>query len=87
VWLKCCDHTIDYKGTSWSTATEPLATGELPAPTDYTFTLTLPAAAPICYSDGGVGIWWEVEARCDVFGTDVRAVTRLDVAVSDRVPA
>ena len=81
VSLRCRDSSTDYKGTSWSTTTATLATGELPAPTEYTFTLALPPDAPPTYASAGVAVWWEVDARCDLLGTDQHAISRIEVAL------
>jgi|GEM_PF-2809978 len=87
VSLRCHDKTLDYSGSSYTPAGVAVASGEVPAPTEYPFTLTLPADAPPSYSDGLAEIWWQVEARADVIGSDVRSVARIDVASGTRVAA
>src|SRR5205085_7412634 len=87
VTLRCRDRTADYEGTSRTGTSAALATGELRAPAEHPFTLTLPAGAPISYADRPVEIWWEIGARCDLLGSDVHVATRIEVAVGDRVAA
>ncbi len=80
VLLRCHDSTLSYKGISFSTASSPLATGSLAAPASYSFSVALPADAPPTFSSGGASIWWDVDARCDVVGSDVHVAQQIEVA-------
>jgi hypothetical protein len=80
VLLRCHDSTPSYKGISWSTASSPLATGSVAAPASYSFSVALPADAPPTFSNGGASIWWDVDARCDVVGSDVHVAHQIEVA-------
>ena len=80
VSLHCCDRTADYQGISWSATAAPLATGELTAPSSHSFSIQVPADAPSTFDAGaGASIWWEVDARCDVLGSDVHATQQIQV--------
>jgi hypothetical protein len=85
VTLACHDSSFSYKGVSWSSPATAIASGQLSAPGSYSFSIQLPPDAPPTFSFGGAAIWWEVDARCDVIGTDVHATKRIDVATPARV--
>ena len=79
VALCCRDRTADYVGTSQQVGLQTLASGALTAPAELPFTIAVPPEAPPSYSAGAISIWWEVEARCDVFGSDVKARAQVEV--------
>ncbi len=84
VLLRCHDSGPSYKGISWSTASSPLATGALAAPASYSFSIRVPHDAPPTFSLGGATIWWDVDARCDVIGSDLHVPQRIEVAAPVR---
>jgi hypothetical protein len=87
VALHCHDSTADYKGVSWTGIGPPLASGNLTAPQSYNFSLVLPPDAAPNFSSGGATIWWEVEARIDVIGSDARVAQQIAVALPQKQPA
>jgi hypothetical protein len=82
--LVCHDSTSDYQGVSFTTARSRLAEGALAPPESYPFSISIPADAPISYSADGAKIWWLVDARCDVLGTDEHVTAQIEVS---RTPA
>jgi hypothetical protein len=85
VTLSCHDRSPSYKGVSWTSPAITLASGELAAPGSYSFSIPLPSDAAPTFSTGDASIWWEVDARCDVVGTDVHATRQIEVAAPARV--
>jgi hypothetical protein len=83
VSLACHDRTSDYEGVSFMGAASTLAQGELAPPASYAFSVTIPADAPVTYGGNGARIWWVLDARCNVLGTDEHASQEITV----RVPA
>jgi hypothetical protein len=83
VSLACHDRTSDYQGVSFTGAASSLAQGELAPPASYAFSLTLPADAPVTYGGDGARIWWVLDARCNVLGSDEHVSQEITV----RVPA
>lgn len=87
VSLVCHDKTSDYQGVSFTSEPSMLAEGELAPPASYPFSIAIPADAPISYSGYGASIWWVVDARCDVLGTDEHVTHQIEVVSGRSLPA
>src|SRR5206468_560258 len=70
----------NYQGTSLRIPGPALQRGPLAAGASFDFSVALPADAAPAYQDGGTEIWWELEARCDLPGSDVHQVARVIIA-------